>query len=315
MQNFEVLFDEKKDGSVRPWKPKKVRSLVLADAYDRLGRTSLAQRVRFCGSELLFGQIGIDNKLISANFCRDRLCPLCMWRKSLKVFQQTSEVYDETKKRYPKYRPLFLTLSVRNCTAEELAETIDLLMKSWNRMTQNRRFKNRIKGYFRALEVTYNKITKEFHPHFHVILIVDELSYFSPEKDLYMNQKEWKELWKKSAKLDYEPVVDIRKVHGTNAQTVGEVAKYTLKDKSILSKTRPDKETDKIIYTLKTALASRRLYSFGGVMKEIAKELKQDELGEGDLIFIDGVINSELVECITVYKWNFQYCNYIKEKD
>ena len=60
-----------------------------------------------------------------AEFCRHRLCPTCNWRKSLKLFSQMKEVSARLLQDFPGARYLFLTLTVKNCSGAELAQTID----------------------------------------------------------------------------------------------------------------------------------------------------------------------------------------------
>ena len=82
------------------------------------------------------------------------------------------------------YDFLFLTLTVPNCTGYDLPETIDNLQYGFRRLLQMKKFKNAVKGYFKALEVTINKkrfCTAMYHPHYHVILAVDK-SYFNVAK-------------------------------------------------------------------------------------------------------------------------------------
>ncbi len=306
----EVLSDKRKNGKERPWKPKKVRSLMLADSFQRLGERKRSMRVRFCSSQLAFAvdtETG-EKRLHSADFCRERLCPMCAWRKSLKCFQEVSRVIDTAQQEQPALVPIFLTLTVRNCTSADLSTTLDTVFEGWNRLTHNDRMKRIFKGWFRALEVTYNKEADTFHPHIHAILMVDK-GYFKG-KD-YMTTVEWVKAWRKACRLSYDPVCDIRKVKG-GSKAIKEVSKYTVKDSDFISE---DKAlTDKLVDTLSKALRNRRLYAFGGLLKEIAKRLGADRPDEGDLVHIDedGELRNDVGQMIVVYRWNMGLANYIK---
>ena len=70
--------------------PKHQNSILLSESFYRLGETKKAERIRECGSYLQFahdidqyGEISLTGKLNYANFCRERLCPMCSWRKEL----------------------------------------------------------------------------------------------------------------------------------------------------------------------------------------------------------------------------------------
>lgn len=134
-----------------------------------------------------------------------------------------------------------------------------------------------------------------------------EKSYFKG-KD-YMETTEWVKLWRKVMRLDYDPICDIRKVKGGN-KAIKEVSKYTVKDSDFIS---DDKElTDKLVSILSKALRNRRLYAYGGLLKEIAKRLGSENPDEGDLVHIDenGNMRNDVGQMIVVYRWNMGLANY-----
>lgn len=311
MIKYNTLQDQKANGKPQPWRPKKVRGLVLSDSYKRLGFTKKADRVRMCSNLLEFGVDGDENKtLINANFCRDRLCPLCSWRRSIKVYGQVKTVIDQVDSNL---KPLFLTLTIKNCTADELENTIDHFMKSFKRFTNDRKFKRICKGFFRALEITYNNEKKTFHPHIHMVIYVDQ-SYFDKALDNYMHTSDWAKLWGKKLRVDYVPITDVRVVKNhDNARNkiVCEVAKYTMKDSAIFSDIKDENEIDFVVAALEKSLKHKRLFAFGGELKEVAKNLLTEELGEGDLIDPldeNAPTKFDRIEC---YRWSFHTCNFV----
>jgi hypothetical protein len=66
---------------------------------------------------------------------------------------------------------------------------------------------------------------EEVHPHMHVLLMVSP-NYF--DRAHYIEQTKWVALWKRAARLDYDPVIDIRKVQQLD-NAIFEVSKYCLK--------------------------------------------------------------------------------------
>lgn len=308
----EILQDIK-NGKPQPWKPKKVRGLKVADSFKRLGYDKKAMRIRFCGSALAFLrnlETG-EKKLHGADFCRERLCPMCQWRKSMKVFHQVSKVMDRAQEENKDIVPLFLTLTLRNCSGDDLSSTLDTIFQGWKNIVNHRKIKRIVNGWFRALEVTYNKESDTFHPHIHAILIVDK-SYFKG-KD-YMETTEWVQMWRTALKLDYDPICDIRKVKNGKGKhkAVAEVAKYTLKDTDFVHD--DNALTDKLIEVLSTSLKGRRLFAFGGLLKQIAKQIGIEELAEGDLVHIDEEkVREDVATVLEVYRWNFGLANYIRD--
>jgi plasmid rolling circle replication initiator protein Rep len=294
--------------------------------YDNAGKRVVnyekrAENMRFCGSFLEFADMQDKLKLIKANFCRVPLCPMCQWRKSLRVFFDTSRVIDIVEKRHKNLKHIFLTLTVKNCSLDNLNKILDDIFKGWDNFMRSKTLnpevrgerQHIVKGWFRALEIEYNSEKNEFHPHFHAILNVDK-NYFKGTD--YLKTEEWVQLWRKSTRLDYDPICDIRRVKNKgNRKDIAEVAKYTYKDASILNETLSDDKKDGIIKSLSCALHQRRLYAYGGVMKEIAAELKIKDVDNADLIKVDdGKIDYALAKMILTYRWNMGLSNYVLTK-
>jgi plasmid rolling circle replication initiator protein Rep len=278
--------------------------------------------MRFCGSFLEFADTQDRLKLVKANFCRVPLCPMCQWRKSMRIFFEVSKIMRVIEERYIDYIPVFLTLTVKNCSLESLSKTLDDIFDGWFEFMRSGQLNpmikgettHIIKGWFRALEVEYNDKRSEFHPHFHAIMLVEK-NYFKGKN--YKRTEEWVQLWRKAAKLDYDPICDIRRTRTSKGkrEEVAEVAKYTYKDAEILRKKLSANKKADVIKYLSGALHGRRLYAYGGVMKEVAAELKMKDIDKADLIKVDDEnINPSLVKMILRYNWNVGVSNYTLSK-
>jgi len=292
--------------------PKKVSSLKLSESLHRQGLHKKANRVYWCAHEWIFAidTVTGEEKLHDVNFCRERLCPMCAYRRSKKIFRQVSDVMNEIEKNSPQLVPVFLTLTLKSCSGKALIETLDIIFQGWYRMTKHRKIQRIVPGWFRALEVTYNKKDNSFHPHIHAILLVDK-TYFT-SKD-YMQTSDWVQMWRKSLRINYDPVCDIRKVKKDKNNAVAEVAKYTVKDNEYI--TSDEELTDKLVGILNKALKSRRLFSFGGLMKETSKNLgiKDNKVGDGDLVHIDGEqMRSDIDYILRTYRWNMGLSEYVQ---
>ncbi len=212
---IQVLKDVKGEKE-RDWKGKKMRNTNLVGSLERLHLTSKVERAKDCGNYLEFKKFDDDTKkLHRAYFCKVRLCPMCAWRRSLKVFGQVSKIMDEMTKE-KEYRFLFLTLTCKNVPADELTEQINLMFKAFQRLSQRKAFRKAVKGFFRALEITYNNDTDEYHPHFHIILAVKP--YYFERKEYYIKHAEWRELWRKSLRVDYDPQVNIKAIKNDTSE-------------------------------------------------------------------------------------------------
>ena len=311
-----ILKDINKKGKDNNWKERKKDNLNLADSYKRLGDKKY-YRVIDCSTFLEFGVTKTSSlKLLQANFCKVRLCPMCAWRRSLKIFGQVSKVMDQVEENY-NYRYIFLTLTVKNCYSEDLKDTLDLMTESFSKLSRRKVFKKAIKGYFRSLEITYNKEEDTYHPHFHLILAVNK-NYFTDDKT-YLSQAKWTTIWKESLQVDYTPVVDVRRVKSKDknfSKVIAETAKYTVKSEDFLIKKEDGKIdeglTDKVVATLDEALHRKRLVSFGFLFKEIHRQLKLDDAENGDLNKTDNEdeLRDDLTDIILRYQWNIGIKNY-----
>ena len=323
-----VLIDLNNEGKVTDWQGKKLKTIELAESYRRLGEEfkSKHYRVRDCGTFLEFKKFINDNsmKLNKANFCKVRLCPMCSWRRSLKIYGQVSKVMNEVSKNND-YDYIFLTLTTRNCKANELSQSIDNIFNGFKKLTKRKRYKQSIKGHFRALEVTHNlNINSDwfdtYHPHLHCILVVNK-SYFTDTKS-YITQEEWATLWKNVLRVDYTPIVDVRRFKDRNGKgiekSIAETAKYTVKSDDYIIHDDVTNEvietlTDDAVFILDKALAHRRLTAFGGILKEYHKKLNLDDAEYGDLVNTDNEeLREDLEFIIERYSWNIGYKQYLR---
>lgn len=320
---MEILVDLNKKGKEIDWRNKKINNILLAESYKRL-KLKKAYRVLECGTYLEFKK-SKDNpnlkKLSGANFCKDRLCPMCSWRRSLKIFGQVSKIMDKLQEENS-YEFLFLTLTSKNVYGKNLREELDKLFYGINKFFKITKIKKSIKGWFRALEVTHNLNEKSesyntYHPHFHIILVVNK-SYFK-KRDLFITQEEWKKFWQKSLKINYVPIVDIRKINNKKNKkdiksAVAESAKYTIKDNDYIVLGN-EKLTDESVYILNDSLKNRRLTAFGGEFKKVHKLLNLDDAEKDDLINTDNEedeIREDIESVIERYRWHIGIKQYIK---
>ncbi|MGT2757718.1 protein rep [Streptococcus ovuberis] len=276
-----VLADKNSQGKDRDWRGRKIASIKLSEIFEELHyKETMVERVATCADALRFYRQSDGRlKLYQAYFCKNKLCSMCNWRRSMKYSYQTSRIVDEAMKQYPKGRFLFLTLTVKNVPGSELNGTLSQLTKSFDRLFKRAKIQRNLLGYLRSIEVTYNELTNEYHPHIHVLLFVKS-SYFK-NADNYLSQEEWGDLWAKSLKVDYIPMVDIRAVKDQGKGLQGailETAKYP---------TKPFKlslENAHVVEDLYNGLYRKRQLGYGGIFKEIKKRLAMDDAENGDLV-------------------------------
>ena len=275
-----------------------------------------------CGSKLEFYVQRDAYKLHKANFCRSRYCPYCNWRRSLKIYGQMSEVMDwlsaqsETKN----YRYIFLTLTVRNCTADQLSSTVTRMAKAWAAIVCGgivpAKAKSHayswlpahvIRGTFRALEVTVNQEAGTYHPHYHVVIAVP-YNYFWRSNPWYLSQADWCTIWQCAMALDYTPLVSVegvkRDLETGYRDAVAEVSKYPIKDSDWMGLDIPYDKSKEYLYALANGLYNRRLLSWSGCFHDARRALGLQDPEDGDLADDETVTLRDDVETLVrAYYW------------
>lgn len=355
----DTLHDVSPTGRVRPWRQHRLEAELLAEAYHRAADLTTdpsesvawdvrGDKVESCATAPTFRRYQAEDgtKLLTlskANFCRDRLCPMCQWRRSLKMGAQARAVVAECNLRKQLrdrsksgYKWLLLTLTQRNVDGPDLSAELDRVLAAFKQLTRDKRWKAAVKGWLRVLEVTHNTDRKSpwfdsYHPHLHVLLCVNP-SYF--KSAAYIKQEDWVDLWQRYIKQEDPPQVDIHLVKAREdtkdkdfdkgdpkleeealGKAVAEVTKYASKPGCYLLPGDLDLTTSTVV-TLASALHGRRLAAWGGLCKDVASALDLDSLEGGDLIHIDDEATAADPEAGAVaeyieYNWALGIRNYV----
>lgn len=250
-----------------------------------------------CGSYLLFiGDATLDKKkLVKANFCKNRFCPMCAWRQAkkdaLKIAILMKYIEMQHKKKF-----IFLTLTAPNVTGDNLKPEITKYNAAFKKLTERKEVKTAVKGYIRKLEITYNQERRDFHPHFHVLIAVNE-SYFKGKS--YIKQEKWLALWRDVMQNENITQVHVQKVtdqpndNGVKeSSAVLELAKYASKDADYL-------QSEEVFGYFYKALKGRQVLTFNGLFAEANKLYKA-----GELDYLKEIDQTEWVYWL-LYTWGF----------
>lgn len=278
----------------------------------KLGNSTL-DMIKFCGDylEFLANKSFDKHKLKRGSFCKTRLCPTCAKRKSLRWIFALSLFIEYVNSTYD-YEYLLLTLTAPNVNGDDLHDELKKYSKAFDQMLKRKKYKAIVQGFIRKLEITYNKKTDTYHPHYHVIIAVNK-SYFK-DKDLYIKRDTWLKDWQRAMKDSSITQVDIRKVYDkstvdtdltkSSIQTgILEVAKYTAKSGDYLI-------SEDVFVTFWNSLKHMREFTFGGCFKEAHNLFK---LGELDYLIPED--NTEWVYRL-IYHWSnseMSYSEFVKE--
>lgn len=312
----EILSDIGRNGKERPWRKYKLANEYLSLAYTDIDKKK-ADRLKSCGKVLTFDLDKEGNKkLVGAESCRVRLCPLCSWRRSLKSYYNTMKIVSYINEHYDNVSYIFVTLTVKNCYADDLSNTLDLLFSALQRLVQRKDIKAVWRGSVRNLEVTHNVDMNStsydtYHPHIHMLVAVNK-SYFKDQR--YISRSKLQAMWRECLRVDYDPQVDIRACKGTDAHAVAECSKYATKASDYILFDDWDL-TVLTVRTLDNALANRRLINYAGLFRDVKRILVLDDVEDGDLVRVgDGLDIGEPVKR-EYYWWYSGYRQYYKIKN
>lgn len=317
------LDDRSSTGRRQPWAEHRTATDILAWAYEDID-PSKAARLRSCAPRLTFAVLDEDGKkrlkLHTAWFCRVRLCPVCQWRRSLKIYGQAAEVVRAANTQTPGgYGWIMLTLTMRNVPGNILPQALDKMGKAWHRLLKMSQWERVVLGTMRSLEVTHNTDNTSpsydtYHPHLHVLLCVRK-SYFTARD--YLSRAAWAALWQRALRVDYPPQIWVTRCKGDTAAAIAEVAKYATKPGDYIMPDDIDTMLQSII-TLDRALHRRRLVSWTGNLKAIHAQLQLDDIDDGDLIHTDIAPEEDAAAAdhmMISYSWIYQQRNYYREVD
>jgi plasmid rolling circle replication initiator protein Rep len=201
---------------------------------------------------------------------------------------------------WPTHRPLFLTLTIRNCAIADLRATVDQMNTAFNRLTKRKSWPG--VGWVKSLEVTRGA-DGSAHPHFHVLLFVKP-SYFSHG---YIKQADWRSLWRDCLRTSYLPVVNVKtvKVRGKDENSdplaamriaIMETLKYGVKPDDLVADGR-------WLYELTQQLHKTRAVAVGGKLRDYLREQEPEDLihdGDEDSEFAASADDPTLI-----FEWHF----------
>lgn len=149
---------------------------------------------------------------ISGSYCGNRACQVCSRIRTAKMI----DAYEMPLKEFGENSGglEFVTLTVKNVKGDLFAPTVKKMIKEFTLINRYMREKLKLQtGGVRQLESTYNKVTNEYHPHFHVVcaqghgdIILEQWLKRFPSSDIKGQQvKQWdgnlKELFKYATKI------------------------------------------------------------------------------------------------------------------
>ncbi len=252
-------------------KQKTVRFMGLAMHSPALQH--MATSMETCGEVLAFSPD--DNGELRFRyswFCRNRLCPMCIKRRSLRQYAEACRLVEAM----PGGTWLHLVLTIPNVPFTELGDAIGRMNKASSQFFREPIIKRAFRGILRVLEVTYNPNRDDWHPHFHCLVWAPK-SYCTNPK-LYLKHEVLLQHWAAAVGLPVKEL-HITRIRDT-LTAVPEVVKYCFKPYE------PDgvKGISEVEFyeLIHAALHGRRCVQTYGEIRKKVRELRLDLEGESD---------------------------------
>lgn len=254
---------------VEKYKVKKRANLILANVLEHLGERS-AENVRKCMTEAIVRWCDTCEQVHVAGMmcCRHRLCPICQTKRSRIIARQAIEAITLLRMtgRLENTSMHLLTLTQKNVQTGQLTVEIDQLLEALKRMRHVRDVRNYVVGMARNIEVTRNYEYHTWHPHIHIILILQN------GKAEMQKVEYWQSLWSNLMGLSYVPEINIKPIEDDGA--IYEVSKYVAKSMELLTNVQ-GYELVESIEELNRATRNRVLVAYTGLWRIARRELKQ----------------------------------------
>lgn len=271
------------------WDKHKSFADEVSRLYASVDYQSLADKICFCADFLSFQLTVLGGlKLRAARFCRNRHCPICQWRRSMRWKRRAYQGLPRVIEEFPKHRWIFLTFTIRNCPVEELRSSIEKMNDAFALMTKRVAWPG--KGWIKSLEVTRSEIG-EAHPHFHILVLVNP-SYFSGKS--YLSQDKWIDFWQDCLNVEYRPSIRVRAIKAENPSAIiPEVLKYQTKESNLVA------DADWLM-KLTQQMHKVRAISVGGVLRKYFKEMEKEP---EDLIGTDENDTEAVSDALLYFSW------------
>jgi len=219
-----------------------------------------------------------DGKKLTTTYCNNRWCVQCNRIRTAKLIKAYLPELEKMED------PQFVTLTIPNVPGPELKSTIAGMILEFIRIKDlfihRRDF--RINGV-RKLECTHNKITNEFHPHFHIVL------------DGKLSGEELINEWLRRYPGATRSAQDIRPA---DVNSMKELFKYATK---LTTKNLITKENEKTVIevnpqaldTIFQAMYKKRIFQSMGWIKQVSEDIDE----------VDSQIIEDVKEDIEVWTW------------
>jgi hypothetical protein len=121
----------------------------------------------YCSNTIL-----VDKGVAKSKFCKRRWCTICNRIRTADLIQKYMPTVESWEQKQ------FVTLTVKNMPVDELGISLSKMQQDFVKIKDNLRknYGTKLIG-IRKLEITYNRFSNEYHPHFHLITSKDHSDF------------------------------------------------------------------------------------------------------------------------------------------
>lgn len=192
-------------------------------------------------------------------------------------------VLPEITAKHPNWRWLFVTFGVKDCQVAKLKETLFFMHEAFKRLRKFKAFPN-CRAWVRFTELAKGQ-KGGVQIRFCCLFLVRPI-YFSGAA--YIKQSEWVWLWRRAMRLDYDPVVSVKKID-SNQHIVEMLSIEPWLDQLDFSN-----DFEWLVEYVRQLHKMRRI-SAGGILKGYLSELEKSEnpIDERVTAFLDSCLRSQ----------------------
>lgn len=238
-------------------------------------KNDLVQRIRDCGKNV--GQTK-SGKNIIYDCCNSKYCYLCSEKRKdsrSRFLEKFFEILFSNN-----FRLVSLTISPFNAySSKEIEEKKKVLNSSLSKFLRYKRIKDVLIGYIKKYEVAYDKVSKSYNVHLHLLLVFKS-GYLSPK--YYISEKSFKDMFDKALNRELDYSLVSKSVQISNYKKVSEYfskSEFSVREK--LSKI----EGMEVLETIFPALNKTKMFqisrSLSDYKKLVEQELKCDRSLDG----------------------------------
>lgn len=259
--------------------------------------------------------------------CKNKFCSICAKIRSNKLFHDTYNVIKHIKdNELVEFIPYHLTLTIKNPLYKDFDHYYHVMNEALHDFLDNKqkskiyKLNKYVLGWQCAREVSQSPEAKgrgELHPHLHILLLLSTDFVNKLNRSNKINKDkiliEWNNALKsqdpefpETTQIEFVKIKQSKNnndIIDNEANAIAEVSKYPIKPEDAIAM------DDFVLFDLMKSLENKRMITFGGIIKQVRKELKYK-----DDVVVDAFIHQDEYKLVNVKLYNYDKTKSIYKK-